>query len=953
MTGDEVRQAFLSFFEEKGHIIVPSSSLIPHGDPTLLLTSAGMVPFKPYFLGQEVPPGPRLASSQKCFRTTDIESVGDASHLTFFEMLGNFSVGDYFKEGAISLALEFVIQRLGLSRERLWITIFLDDDEAFKIWREQGIPEDRILRFGEKDNFWGPAGDSGPCGPCSEIHYDFGPGVGCGQPSCAPNCECGRFSEIWNLVFVQYNQDSAGNRSLLPKPNIDTGMGLERTAAVMQGKTSVYETDLFVPLIRGISELAGTEYGSDSSADNAMRIIAEHGRGIAFLIGDGVMPSNEGRGYVLRRLLRRAALFGRRLGLEKGFLVRMAEITIDKMGHVYPELVSRRDFVLKVVDAEEARFEETLSTGLNSVNAELQELARSLESNPAFMEAVQKMAEGIQRVMPPPEFLQAFQQLGEQYQKMAEGIQRVMPPPEFLQTVQQLGTQYQKMAEGIQRVMPPPEFLQTVQQLGKQYQKYQRFLKIPGRDVFRLYDTSGFPIELTREIARDSCFSVDQEGFELEMAKQREKARASHKFELAKKAAVTEGLELGKTEFVGYSELKQKTSIQKILVEGQPVESVGEGQEASLVLGSTPFYAEMGGQVGDTGEITGPAGRFVVTNTVQSPQGVIFQHGYVAEGSLKIGDAVEAVVDKERRLDIARNHTATHLLQFALRKVLGEHIQQRGSLVAPDRLRFDFSHLVAMTDEEKNEVGRLVNEEVRRNLPVYDDIVPYRQAVAEGAIALFDEKYGDTVRVLKIGKPPISVELCGGTHVAATGEIGFFQIITEASIGAGLRRIEAVTGRGAEEMVKQRIDSWRKELSDTGAALEEERKRTRALERDFARKEAESLKDNVIIVKEGIPLNAAVINSSEPELMREMADTLREKYKSGIVVLGTLYQDKPFFVAEVSPELVKKGYHAGEIIKKVAGITGGSGGGKATLAQGGGKDKSKLDEAIRRVKDLI
>ncbi len=856
MTGDEIRQAFLGFFEEKGHIIVPSSSLIPHGDPTLLLTSAGMVPFKPYFMGQEVPPGPRLASSQKCFRTTDIESVGDASHLTFFEMLGNFSVGDYFKEGAVSLALEFLLQRLGLPRERLWITIFLDDDEAFKIWREQGISEDRILRFGEKDNFWGPAGDSGPCGPSSEIHYDFGPQFGCGRPSCAPNCDCGRFSELWNLVFVQYNQDSAGNRNLLPKPSVDTGMGLERATAVVQGQPSVYLTDLFAPMIELASRLSGKTYGIDDGDDNCMRVVTEHGRGITFLIADGVLPSNEGRGYVLRRLLRRAALFGRRLGLEKDFLVRMAEVTIDKMGHVYPELAGRRDFILKVVNAEEARFEETLSTGL--------------------------------------------------------------------------------------------ELLGDI--LGRTSGQVRN--RITGKQAFKLYDTYGFPVELTREIAQDRGFSVDEEGFEKEMEKQRARARASHKFELAKKVVVPEGLELGKTEFVGYSELKQKTSIQKILVGDRPVESAGEGQETTLVMASTPFYAEMGGQVGDTGLISGASGSFTVTATDSIAPGTVGHRGRIDRGSLSVDDEVTAEVDGERRLDIARNHTATHLLQFALRRVLGEHVQQRGSLVAPDRLRFDFSHLMAMTDEEKNEVGRLVNEEVRRNLPVYDDVVPYQQAVAEGAIALFDEKYGDAVRVLKIGKPPISVELCGGTHVAATGEIGFFQLVAESGIGGGLRRIEAVTGRGAEEMVKQRIDYQNKQLAAAEVVLEEERRRTRVLERDLAGKEAESLKDNVVNIK-GVPVNIAITSSHEPELMREIADTLREKYKSGIVVLGTLYQDKPFFVAEVSPQLVKKGYHAGEIIKKVAGITGGSGGGKATLAQGGGKDKSKLDEAIRRVKDLI
>ena len=856
MTGDELRQAYLGFFEQRGHKIIPGSSLIPHGDPTLLLTSAGVVQLKPYFLGEAVPPGPRLASCQKCFRTTDIESVGDASHLTFFEMLGNFSIGDYFKEEAIGLALEFVIQRLELPPERLWITIFLDDDESFHIWRELGIPEDRILRFGEEDNFWGPAGDSGPCGPCSEIHYDFGPEFGCGEPSCAPNCECGRFSEIWNLVFIQYNQDKEGQRTLLSKPSIDTGMGLERTAAVIQGKSSVYETDLFTPLIQLVSQLSGKKYGFDDNDDNSMRIVAEHSRGIAFLIADGVLPDNEGRGYVLRRLLRRAALFGRRLGLEKPFLAQMAEATIDKMGHVYPELVNRRDFVLKVVELEEARFSETLSTGL-----------------------------------------------------------------ELLDSI---------MAE----------------------RETDRAGEISGEDAFRLYDTYGFPIELTREIAQRQGFSLDLEGFEEEMEEQRQKARASHRFELAEKAGLKDRLDLAATTFVGYNELKQKSVILSLLVDNETVDSVKEGQQASLILETTPFYAEMGGQVGDTGEIIDPSGKFVVTNTIQVPPDTIVHQGHVVQGSLKVGDEVEAEVDRERRLDIARNHTATHLLQFALRRVLGEHVQQRGSLVAPDRLRFDFSHLTAMTREEIDEVQHIVNEKVRQNLPVYDQNIPYKQAIEEGAIALFDEKYGDMVRVLNIGSPAISTELCGGTHVAATGEIGFFQILTESSIGGGLRRIEAVTGRRAEEVIKQKIDSLSDEAAGILAELEKESKRVQTLERELARRQAESLLDRVEVVG-GVKVLAAGVPPSRLENLRDMADLLRDKLKSAVVVLGTIYEGKPAFIAAVTPDLVKKGYHAGEIIKKVAKVAGGGGGGKASLAQGGGKDKDKLDEALRLVRSLI
>jgi alanyl-tRNA synthetase len=815
-----------------------------------------MVQFKPYFLGREAPPCPRMASCQKCFRTTDIELVGDSSHLTFFEMLGNFSIGDYFKEGAISLALEFALQRLGIPKERLWITIFLDDDEAFDIWRRNGIAQDRIIRFGEEDNFWGPAGDSGPCGPCSEIHYDFGEDFGCGKPSCGPNCECGRFSEIWNLVFVQYNQDEDGRRSPLSRCTIDTGMGLERTAAVMQGKTSVYETDFFTPLIELISRLSGKKYGEDDDSDNNMRVIAEHGRGITFLIADGVLPDNEGRGYVLRRLLRRAALFGRRLGLEKPFLSEIARVTISQMGQTYPELVNRQGFILKVIESEETRFDETLSTGL-----------------------------------------------------------------ELLDDI---------MAKASSRVRN----------------------KINGKQAFKLYDTYGFPVELTREIAEKQGFSVDMEGFEKEMEKQKEKARASHRFELAGKSGLKDELELVATTFIGHDNLKQKSVIQKILVDNKPIDSINKKQEAGIVLETTPFYAQMGGQVGDTGEIIGASGRFTVNNTLQLPQGVVFHQGYIAEGKLSAGDEVEAAVDCERRLDIARNHTATHLLQFALRRVLGEHVQQRGSLVAADRLRFDFSHLTAMTGEELAEVQRIVNQKIRQNLPVYDEDIYYKKAIEEGAIALFDEKYGDVVRVLKIGSPAVSIELCGGTHVPATGEIGLFQILTESSIGGGLRRIEAVTGRGAEKMIEQKIDSLEGKLSAMQAELEAEQQRVKKLESGLARQQAEALVQQAEVVN-GVKVVSVVVQLTRPEMLREMADLLRDKLKSVVVVLGTVYEGKPAFLAAVTPDLVKKGYHAGQIVKQVAAVAGGSGGGKPDLAQGGGKDKNKLGEALKLVRSLI
>jgi alanyl-tRNA synthetase len=870
MTSDEVRDIFLRFFEEKSHKIIPSSSLIPRGDPTLLLTSAGMVQFKPYFLGEVVPPSRRLASCQKCFRTSDIASVGDSRHLTFFEMLGNFSIGDYFKREAIGWAWEFVTQRLGLSPERLWVTIFLDDDESFGYWREVGVPEGRILRFGEEDNFWGPAGDSGPCGPCSEIHYDFGEEFGCGKPSCRPNCDCGRFSEIWNLVFTQYDQDKDGHRTLLPKPNIDTGMGLERTAAVVQGKTSVYETDLFAPLLECISKLAKVKYGSDDAVDNAMRVIVEHGRGIAFLIADGVIPSNEGAGYVLRRVIRRADLLGRNVVRFEPFLAEIVKTVIKQMGHVYPGLVRQQDFILQVIEDEETKFGMARTSGLI--------------------------------------------------------------------------------------------LLENIMEKERTISKKS---KISGKDAFKLYDTFGFPVELTQEIAAAHGFSVDLAGFEREMEKQRERARtAKERIRLDEKAVKIDTAT--KVEFVGYNDLIFASDIVGLVVDNKPAETIEEGQEASVVLDSTPFYGEMGGQVGDTGEIIGSFGRFVVTNTIRVEPNIIVHQGYVAYGGLSVGEDVEAIVDRERRLDIARNHTATHLLQMALRQVLGEHVQQRGSLVAPDRLRFDFSHLTALTKEQIEEVNRIVNEKIRQNLRVYTEDVPYKKAINEGVIALFDEKYGDIVRAVMIGEPRVSAELCGGTHVATTGEIGLFHIISESSIGAGLRRIEAVTGRGAEAYIEKRLLDLEKTAEYLDAELDDvldkvsslvtqlnwERKQKLILERGLAKKTAESLLAQAEVIN-GVTVLAAKVPSLPMPSLREMSDLIRDKLKSAVVVLGTVYEDKPAFIAAVTSDLVAKGYDAGKIVKQVAKVTGGSGGGKPNLAQAGGKDKKKLDEALKLVKSLI
>lgn len=869
LTSDGIRQDYLDFFREKGHKVIPSSSLVPHDDPTLLLTSAGMVQIKPYFLGLAVPENPRLASCQKCFRTTDIDLVGDSKHLTFFEMLGNFSVGDYFKREAISWAWEFVTLRLKLSSKRLWVTVYLDDDEAFNYWRENGVPEERILRFGEEDNFWGPAGDSGPCGPCSEIHYDFGEDVGCGKPECNPGCDCGRFSEIWNLVFTQYNQDSDGKRAPLPKPNIDTGMGLERTLAATQGRPSVYDTELFLPLVQQISKLAGKCYGDSGEADRAIRITAEHSRSIAFLIADGILPANEGRGYVLRRILRRAFLFGRRLGLEKPFLSEVAEATVDKMGHVYSELVTNRKLIGEIIKTEEGRFITTLDVGLNLLDKLVDE-AISRKRN-----------------------------------------------------------------------------------------------WISGEEAFRLYDTYGFPVELTTEIAKERGLSIDLKGFEAEIERQRQRARESRKFSVTLSTAIGLGPKL-ETEFVGYELNNSKSKVLGLRIKTQPAVTAAKGDDVDIILNRTPFYGDMGGQVGDTGEIRCSKGKAIISNTIRGPLEAIIHQGRVVEGSISVGDEVEAEIDIERRLDIARNHTATHLLQAALRQILGSHVHQKGSLVAPERLRFDFSHLAVITKEQLINIQDWVNEKMRQNSPVKGKIIPYKQAIDGGAIALFEEKYGEVVRVVEIGAPPISAELCGGTHVESTGEVGIFLVVSEGSIGSGLRRIEAVTGRGALSLVENRFSALEDIAQDVGsslaevsskvraavAELEAEHKRSLSLEKELSRRVAESLLGQTEQVM-GITVLSARVPPLTMPVIREMGDLLRDRLKSAVVVLGTVYGDKPNFLAVVTPDLVARGFHAAEIVKQVAKITGGGGGGKAGLAQAGGRDKNKLDEALRTVKRVI
>jgi alanyl-tRNA synthetase len=829
-----------------------------------------MVQIKPYFLGLETPPGRRLTSCQKCFRTTDIESVGDSKHLTFFEMLGNFSVGDYFKKEAIFWAWDFVTKYLKLPEERLWITVYLDDDEAFAYWREVGVPAEKILRFGEEDNFWGPVGDSGPCGPCSEIHYDLGEELGCGRPECKPNCDCGRFSEIWNLVFTQYNQDQSGQRTPSPKPNIDTGMGLERTLAAIQGKPSPYETDLFSPLVDHICHLSKKEYGQDDNTDQAIRIVAEHSRGTAFLIADGVMPSNEGRGYVLRRILRRASLFGRKLGLNDPFLNEMAEVVVNTMSHVYPELIDKRNSITDIVKMEEESFITALDTGLT-------------------------------------------------------------------------------LAE---------KFADEASAQGRK--------GLTGEEVFRLYDTHGFPPELTAEIANEKGLSIDWEGFQAEIERQQKRARAATKTTSIGIDVIIGLPKVPSTEFVGYETPAFQSKVLKLLVEGRVKESASQGHEVEIILNKTPFYGEMGGQVGDSGEINSKKGKVVVTNTLRTPSDVIIHRGKVVEGSMSISDEVEAKVNFARRLDIARNHTATHLLQAALRQIVDRRIEQKGSLVEPERFRFDFSYLTPLSEEELKEIQRQVNEWIRQDLKAEAKVLPYKQAIAEGAIALFEEKYGEEVRMLEIGSPAISKELCGGTHVSSTGEIGIFLITSESSIGTGLHRIEAVTGRKAESLIESRLTALQSVAKEVEGSLDEipnkvkiliseleaERKRALSLERKLSRRIAEDLPGQVEQVS-GVTVLAAKVPALTMPILREMGDILRDKLKSGIVVLATVYNGKPNFLAMVTPDLIAKGFHAGDIINQVAKVTGGGGGGKAAMAQAGGKDAAKIDEALKLVHKLI
>ena len=879
MNSDELRRTFLSFYESKGHLVIPSSSLIPIGDPTLLLTSAGVVQVKPFFTGEAKAPAPRLASCQKCFRTTDIDSVGDADHLTFFEMLGNFSVADYFKKEAIDWAWELVTERLKLPPEKLWVSVFLSDDESYELWRELGVPEKRLVRYDESENWWGPPGDSGPCGPCTEIYYDFGEELSCGKPDCGPACDCNRFTEFYNLVLTEYYQDTEGNRTPLPSGNIDTGMGLERTAAIMQGVTNVYETDGFQAIMGKVSEVTGRTYGSDKETDAAMRVLAEHARGTTFLISDGVVPANEGRGYVLRRILRRAVTFARKLGVRELVLVTIAETVIENMREAYPDLERNREFILKVIEQEEARFHDTLDAGLVEV------------------------------------------------EKLALDV----------------GTlKFELDESGIEL--------------------------IPAKEVFRLYDTYGFPPELTEEVAAERGFGVDMEGFEREMEAQRERSRSAKAFGKDKMSEAYAAVGLGATRFTGYETLAGESVVVGLLREGVSVQRVGGGEELEVVTMETPFYAEGGGQVGDRGEITGVNGRFIVEDTQSTMLGFYVHRGRVVDGEMVVGDPVTMTVDSGHRRESARNHTATHLLHAALRQVLGQHVRQAGSLVAPDRLRFDFTHPVGLGRADLHDIRNLVNEKISSDLQITNDEAPYPEALSRGALAFFGDKYPDMVRLVSMGDGDdrFSFEVCGGTHVGRTGEVWNFQVTDEGSIGSGLRRIEAVTGGSVQDLLVRRYDlveelsaqlkSPAEEIVDKVAALVEERdaerRRADRLERDAARREAEVLLGRVQEV-DGAQVVAARVDAPNVETMREMGDFLKAKLGSVFVVLASVINDRPMFVAMATSDLTAKGVHAGNIVKQVAKVAGGGGGGTPEMAQAGGKDKSKVSAALEEVARLV
>jgi len=875
MTSRDVREKFLEYFSSQGHTRVVSSSLLPAGDPTLLFTTAGMVQFKKSFLGEETRPYTRAASCQKCVRAggkhNDLENVGfTARHHTFFEMLGNFSFGDYFKEGAIEMAWELLTEHYGLPKDKLWATVFYEDDEARKLWEKiAGLPPERIVGMTEKDNFWA-MGDTGPCGPCSEILIDQGPEMACGPDCGIGKCECDRYLEIWNLVFMQYNRSLGGQDHPLPKPSIDTGMGLERLVAVIQGVKSNFDTDLIRPVIGRIEEMAGLGYKGDSSNESvAFRVIADHSRATAFLIADGILPSNESRGYVLRRIMRRAIRFGRLLNLKSPFLPTVCMKVVEMMGDIYPELNTARQFLTQVVTGEEERFADTLDHGLKLLAEELDKL------------------------------------------------------------------------------------------------KAKKGKVLPGEVAFKLYDTYGFPLDLVQDALKEEGLQLDYEGYEAHMKVQREMSRASWRGGVGEEVPPVY-LELAQwpaSHFLGYEALEADSAILVLIRHETKGDTAQKGEEVEVITRETPFYGEAGGQVGDTGVITGDGWRIRVTNTQKLPNDLLVHVGVVEEGVVKVNDPAHLQVDAERRRRIARHHTATHILQAALREQLGEHIKQSGSLVEPERLRFDFTHFKAISPEELDQLELALNRAVVENLPVQTDRMSVTQALEAGAMALFEEKYGEEVRVVSI--PSLSRELCGGTHVERTGDLGLCKIVSEASVAAGIRRLEAVCGLEAVKVFQEET----RELDKAAALLKGSRtdllsrldkvlKRQKELEKEvealkskLATAQAREMLDQVRQV-DGVPVLALQVPAQDPKALRDYAVKIQDKMKSGVIVLGSAADDKAMLIALVSQDLAKR-FPAGEIIKELAPLVGGSGGGRADLAQAGGPDKDKLSAALKQAYEVV
>jgi alanyl-tRNA synthetase len=870
MKSNEIRQLFLDFFRQKKHEVLPSSPLIPKDDPTLLFTNAGMVQFKSVFLGDEKRPYKRVVTVQKCLRAggkhNDLENVGrTARHHTLFEMLGNFSFGDYFKKEAIKWAWEFLTEWVKLPTDNLLITIYEKDDESASIWQnEVGINPKKICRLGEKDNFW-QMGDTGPCGPCSEILIDQGPKMSCNRPDCKVGCDCDRFLEIWNLVFMQYSRNSSGKLSPLPEPSIDTGMGVERLSAVLQGKKSSFDTDLFSPIIKNTEDISGKKYGSDPSVDTSIRVIADHIRAIAFVLSEGLIPSNEGRGYVLRRIIRRAARHGFMLGIDEPFLYRVIDSVYEIMSEPYPELLEDTHRRKKILRFEEERFAHTLSTGMQILDKLIKELKSSKKD------------------------------------------------------------------------------------------------VIPGSELFKLYDTYGFPLDLAQDIAEDNRLKIDEQGFASEMELQKTRARASWvRAEEEVSGVYKEVLkESGPSEFLGYETFQTDSTVNALIKGGLSVKKAGEGDEVEIILNKTPFYGEAGGQVGDKGIIKAKGLKAEVTNTKKFNE-LIIHIATIKKGTIKPGMTVHALIEEVRRKSIMRNHTATHLLHAALRTVLGDHIKQAGSLVAPERLRFDFTHFYAIDDRELQEIEEIVNEKIIENLPVSITWTTLDDAVAKGAIALFGEKYGESVRVIRTGD--FSAELCGGIHCSATGEIGPFRIISEGSVAAGIRRIEAITGFATLDFIRSEENELKKVANllkvrelKVSEKLEKIMNEFKLQEKELEKMKSKSAFENVSSILERaidvdkIKVLSCRIDGYDIKTLRSLADIIKEKIVSGVVVLGSLKNGHASYVAAVTKDLISK-LPAGEILKA---ITGGKGGGRADMAQGGTKDIEGIDKTISSVVEIV